>query len=392
MTSVRSGRGVAGVALLLASAILAGGAAASLGSCGPFSDVAADSFCPFVLEVFFVGVTTGTTATTYDPTTAVSRLQMAAFLSRSVDGVLKRGSRRAAMKQFWTSQNAQVLGLTTVGTLPVAAEFDGLDVWVSNRSDGSVSRVRSSDGSVVGTWTGGIQTYGLLVAMGRIFVTSQNSPGALYRINPSLAPGALTTVATNLGSNASGIAFDGARVWTVNDNSVSIVTPGATLPWTVTTVTTGFGLTMTGALFDGANVWVTDLSGGKLDKLDANGAILQTVTVQSSPGQPVFDGTNIWVPNVGSNSVSVVRASSGAILTTLFGNGLDGPLTAVFDGQRVLITNNNVSGSSVSLWKAADLTTLGTFSVGASKGPWGACSDGSSFWIVLHTPGQLARF
>ncbi|HEV8117299.1 MAG TPA: hypothetical protein VGQ32_02175, partial [Thermoanaerobaculia bacterium] len=73
--------------------------------------MAADSFCPFVLEVFFVGVTTGTTATTYDPTTAVSRLQMAAFLSRSVDGVLKRGSRRAAMKQFWTSQNAQVLGL-----------------------------------------------------------------------------------------------------------------------------------------------------------------------------------------------------------------------------------------------------------------------------------------
>ena len=50
--------------------------------------------------------------------------------------------------------------------------------------------------------------------MGRIFVTSQISPGALYRINPSLAPGALTTVATNLGSNASGIAFDGARVWT----------------------------------------------------------------------------------------------------------------------------------------------------------------------------------
>jgi hypothetical protein len=148
---------------------------------------------------------------------------------------------------------------------------------------------------------------------------------------------------------------------------------------------------MVGALYDGANVWITDLSGGKLDKLDANGAILQTVTVQSSPGQPVFDGTNIWVPNGGSNSVTVVRASSGAVLTTLFGNGLDGPTTAAFDGQRILITNN--SGSSVSLWKAADLTTLGTFSVGTSKSPWGACSDGASFWVVLHTtPGHVARF
>ncbi len=87
-------------------AVLLGASSALLGVCGPFTDVAADSFCPFVLELFTLGITTGTTPTTHDPASSVSRLQMAAFLSRSVDGVLKRGSRRAPLDQFWTTQNA----------------------------------------------------------------------------------------------------------------------------------------------------------------------------------------------------------------------------------------------------------------------------------------------
>ena len=90
-----------------------GAAGALLATCGPFTDTAADTFCPFVLEIFTLGITTGTTPTTYDPTSSVSRLQMAAFLSRSVDGVLKR-NKRAALRRFWTSQGQFNLGLTTV--------------------------------------------------------------------------------------------------------------------------------------------------------------------------------------------------------------------------------------------------------------------------------------
>src|SRR5215471_2741899 len=76
-----------------------------LGVCGPFTDTPSDPFCVFILEVFYMGITTGTTPTTYDPTGNVNRTQMAAFLSRSVDGVLKRGSRRAVLDQFWTTRN-----------------------------------------------------------------------------------------------------------------------------------------------------------------------------------------------------------------------------------------------------------------------------------------------
>ncbi len=376
----------------VAAAILSGAGSSLLSLCGPFNDVASDSFCPFVLEIFYLGVTTGTTPTTYDPTSSVSRLQMAAFLSRTVDGVLKRGSRRAALDQFWTPQGPASVGLTSFGSDVYGVKSDGADLWVGNIGGDSVFRVRGSDGKLLETWTGGARAAGILVAMGRVFATGNTIPGELYRIDPSQAPGAVTAVATNLGSNPTEIAFDGGRIWTANisgPGSVSIVTPGATLPWTVTTVVAGFSAPR-GILYDGANIWVTDATPGALFKLDATAAILQTVTVGTFPIVPVFDGSNIWVPNSSSASVTVVRASNGAVLATLTGNGLADVYSAAFDGQRVLVTS--FSADTVSLWKAADLSPLGFFSTGPGTHPFGACSDGVNLWITFGGPDKLARF
>ena len=384
----RRAPGLIPVALL---ALFAGLAQELLGVCGPFTDTPSDAFCAFILEVFYLGITTGTTPTTYDPTGNVNRTQMAAFLYRSVDGVLKRGSRRAVLDQFWTTQNGAVLRLTTVGLNPQVVRSDGADLWVANFTSASVSRVHGSDGRLLETWTSALSATGVLVAAGYIFVTGRTNPGQLYQIDPSQPAGAVTTVASNLGNGPTGIAFDGSRIWTANGNggSVSIVTPGAALPWTVTTITTGFTQPW-GALYDGANLWVTDITAGTLLKLDNAGAILQTVTVGASPRNPIFDGTSLWVPSNTSNSVMVIRASSGTVLATLTGNGLNAPFTAAFDGQRILVPN--LSGDSVSLWKAADLTPLGFFGTGAGTGPFGACGDGVSFWVTLTGAGTLARF
>src|SRR5262249_44023432 len=166
------------------------------------------------------------------------------------------------------------------------------------------------------TWTGVSTGGSVLSAMGRIFVAGGGTPGSLYRIDPSQSAGAVTTVTSNLGVDAYALAFDGSRIWTGDlgaPGSVSIVTPGATIPWRVTTVTAGFSA-VAGILFDGGNVWAADTS--FVFKLDPAGVILQTVTVGTSPGLPIFDGSNIWVPNRGSNSVTVVRASNGTVLST----------------------------------------------------------------------------
>jgi DNA-binding beta-propeller fold protein YncE len=255
-------------------------------------------------------------------------------------------------------------------------------------------RIRPSDGKLLDTWTGATNANGIVVAMGRIFVTGFTDPGSLYMIDPTQPAGAVTTLTSSLGTNPNGVAFDGSRIWTANTGSVSIVSLN---PTSVTTVSTGFNFPV-GMLYDGANIWVTDFTVRSLLKLCSNGSIEQTITVGNTPFHPVFDGTNIWVPNRGSNSVTVVRVkdavgnplASAFVLGTLTGNGLNQPYTAAFDGERILVTNFN--GNSVSLWKAADLTPLGSFPTGASSAPLGVCSDGLNFWITLNGTNKLARF
>jgi DNA-binding beta-propeller fold protein YncE len=228
--------------------------------------------------------------------------------------------------------------------------------------------------------------------MGRVFVTGQNGPGLLYQIDPTQPAGAATIAATGLGTDPNAIAFDGAQIWTANNSfpgSISVIAPGPTQPWPVTNITTGF-IQPLAIFYDGSNIWVVD--GNKLKKLDSSGNTIQTITVGLQPSHPAFDGINIWVPNFSSHTITVIRASTGTILATLNGNGLDNPSVAAFDGERILVTN--FSGDSVSVWKGDDLTPIGVFSTGFNSQPNGACSDGTHFWVLLQgsSPGKLARF
>lgn len=381
------------LSLIVMTAASTASKASSTGTCAgqsitiPFDDVApANVFFCSIAEAFFSGLANGTTPTTYSPGDPVLREQMAAFITRTMDQSLRRGSERAGIGRYFTPTSPGSLALTSVGDAPLGVRSDGADLWVANNLGGTISRVQASDGKLLQTWTGATTPRGVLVAKNRIFITGTGNPGNLYQIDPTQTPGAVTTVTSSLGANPSGIAFDGSRVWTANSSSVSIVTLN---PIAVTTVTAGM-VSPAGPLFDGSNIWTTDPGDGSLKKLDANGNVLQTISVGSGPRAPVFDGTNIWVPSLGANSVTVVRAATGAILATLTGNGLTGPYTATFDGERILITN--FTGDSVSLWKAADFTPLGTFSTGADSAPQGACSDGLNFWIALNGTDKLARF
>jgi hypothetical protein len=375
--------------------------ASQTGTCGgqsttiPFDDVLpANVFFCSIAEAFFSGLTNGTSGTTYSPGDPVPRGQMAAFVTRTMDQSVKRGSKRAALNQYWTTQTANNLGETTVGASPQLVQSDGADLWVPNFDGNTISRVRGSDGKLLETWTGANFAFGVLCAMGKVFVTGQANPGKLYQIDPTQPGGPVTTLSSNLGPSPTGIGYDGQRIWTANfgpPGSVSIITLN---PTAVATVITGFNHP-DGVIYDGSNIWVTDeVSGtGKLHKLDSTGAILLTADVSSSAGLPAYDGTNIWVPS-GSNTVSVVRAIggfAGTVIATLSGNGLVTPHQAAFDGERILVTNRQAN--SVSLWKATDLTPIGTFSTGTDSTPYGVCSDGLNFWICLsNDPGYLARF
>jgi DNA-binding beta-propeller fold protein YncE len=391
-------------AMLLAAALslfLASTAAFASEPCGtgsypfPYTDVASvtDPFCPGIMEAYVTGVSKGTTPTTFSPDDPVIRLQMTTFLERSLDQGLARGSRRAALNQWWTPQNVNAIQAVPVGGLPFGCAADGLSIWASTY--GAVSKVQASTGTVQGSWSGAGSSQAVLTATGKIYVTGYTSPGNLYVIDPTQAPGPVTVAAQNLGAFPSAIAFDGTHIWTANVGShlagstVSIITPQAIIPYPVTNVASGF-MELAGILYDGAHIWVTDELAGTLLQLDAGGAVLQTITVGAVPKFPAFDGTNIWVPNFAGNSITVVQASTGNVVATIAAdanNQLSGPNAASFDGERVLVANE--LNNSVTVFKAADLSLIGNTSTASFRPLGQVCSDGINFWV---TATDLLRF
>ena len=373
---------IASIALASVGFLSVGGRA--LADCGPFTDIGL--FCAPILELYSMGIAAGTSPTTFDPGSSASRGEIASFLARSINQTVKRASPRAALGQWWTPKSFSSLALTSLSGAPQLVASDGADVWVAT-DDQTISRVRASDGKPLDQWTGEIVGTSVLVAMGRVFTGGAN--GKLYGLDPREAGGTLAEYAAADGVEFLGLAFDGSRIWAANGGtSISIITPGASLPWTATTVSIDPHQS-TEIVFDGTNIWVTDFQGGALLKLDSNGSVLQSVPVGAGPNRPAFDGANVWVPNEHSDSVTVVRASTGTIVRTLTGNGLSTPAAAAFDGERVLVTS---LGGTVSLWRAADLTPLGTLATSTFQ-PYGVCSDGRNFWIALRgAAGALARF
>src|SRR5450432_2212873 len=113
---------VVSFALLLCAALAAGATRGVLSSCAPFADVSA-TFCPFVLELYYLGIAAGTSATTFSPDQPVTRGQAAVFISKGIDTAIQRSSRRAALGQWWTTQllfNNSIASYssTTVGADP----------------------------------------------------------------------------------------------------------------------------------------------------------------------------------------------------------------------------------------------------------------------------------
>jgi hypothetical protein len=382
-----------GLTAVALAALLAGGAVRIVqDQCGPFADVS-PAFCPYILELYYLGITAGTSATTFSPDDPLTRGQGAVFVAKGLNQALARSSRRAALGQWWTTTTfASGLGLTNLGDQPFLNVSDGVDVWVGNQS--SISRVRASDGRLLETWTGAVNAFGIVSAMGRIFVARQTATGDLSMIDPATPPGDVVSVATDLGPLVAGLAFDGSRFWVAHiGGSISIVTPAPTTPWPVTHVTTGF-LSPEGILFDGSHIWVTDSSNqepapGRLLQLDSDGNIVLAITVGDGPRFPAFDGANIWVPNAFSTSVSVVQASTGSVVATLTGNGLVAPWAAAFDGTRILVTDISPT-PGIAIWRAADLAPMGF--VPTPSFAFGVCSDGINSWISLTGTWQLARF
>jgi hypothetical protein len=391
------------LALLLAgSTVLSVNTRADTASCNgvnvtiPFTDVGGSAFFCQIANAYLAGLTNGTSATAFSPGLVVTRDQMAAFTTRTLNQSLKRGSRRAALEMWWEPRSEGDLSVTNVGLDPDGVSADGLNLWVANTDGNTVSRVTAATGGVTGTWTGATAAFDTLVARGKVFVLGKD--GVLFQIDPTLAPGAVSEVATDLGTECVGLAFDGSSIWGTcsgsggNNNGNLFRVNLAPL-----SVAKFNGGDPAGILFDGTDLWVTDRIADTLTRRTLGGQTTDVpLTAANGPGFPAFDGINLWVPDLNDRMFVVrVKDSIGnsvtpTVIATLTGNGLLAPTAASFDGQRVLVTNSNASpNAALSLWRASDLAPHGFILTAAV--PRFTCSDGINFWITF-SDNTLRRF
>ena len=60
-------------------------------------------------------------------------------------------------------------------SFPAGVAFDGINIWVANQGDNTVSKLRASDGAPLGTFTVGTFPYGIAFDGANIWVANQFS-------------------------------------------------------------------------------------------------------------------------------------------------------------------------------------------------------------------------
>ena len=349
----------------------------------PFADVSA--FCAEIRIAYYVGITQGTSATTYSPGDTVTRDTLAAFTTRALNAALLRRSPRTAAGFLWSPGSGAAIA--TIGSNPSGVASDGVDLWIADSTSQKLYRV-SHNGIPLATWTGLSGASDVLVVPGRVIVTGTNT--SIYAVDPAQSPGAVSSSGASPSAGGVGLAFDGQKVWrpSAAASTLSLINPdGAYLaefgPLPVPT---------RGIFFDGTYMWLLAGDGTlrRVNPFTFESADLALGAVFSSTVRPGFDGQNLWLPNPDSNQIFIVRPSSQTVIATLTGNGLNGPNAVACDGLRMLVTNK--TGNSVSLFQATDATPLGSISLSQALAPAQAASDGLNFFVVGSGNGQLWKF
>jgi len=227
------------------------------------------------------------------------------------------GSHSGATVTKLRASDGALLGTFTVGITPSAITFDGANIWVTNTGSQTITKLRASDGAVVGSFRGG------------------KKPNA--------------------------IAFDGVNIWVANYGSNNLTKLQAGNGALLGTIPTG-GSGPVDLVWDGSCIWVANWLSNTVTKVAADGTLLLTVPGGTVPNGLAFDGANVWVTNFYSNTATKIRASDGALLGNypVGVNPMARSLTEPTSGWQIRIatTSLNCGPATAPCWALSTLETL----------------------------------
>jgi hypothetical protein len=237
-----------------------------------------------------------------------------------------------ALLRWYPTNNAAAF---TGGKGVFGAAFDGQSIWISNMEDGTVTKLRASDGQTLGTFPAGSAPAVLAFDGQYLWVASDNLVVLQASDGSSLG---------TLPGPTLGLAFDGSRMWMSNGTSITgmFISNGkpATDGLTVT-IDGGAGL----MAFDGVSLWVANPQGGTVTRIrPSDGKRLGRLKLSGTPAGIVFDGSSLWVATQENCTVTKFSIADGSrLLAARLPYGctpaLGGPNLA-FDGTTIWASHN----------------------------------------------------
>lgn len=267
-----------------------------------------------------------------------------------------------------------------VGSQPSGVAFDGSNIWVSNHADGTVTKLRASDGENLGTFAAGVNPSTVAFDGANIWVANYGS-NTVTKLRAS--DGALLNTIT-VGSRPWGLAFDGVHMWVSCYQAQTVVKIRASDDSIVGSVGIADPL---GLAYDGTNIWVANNSPNatmvKISGASGPPTVLSTLFVGASFGAFIaFDGTNIWANYNGT--LVRLRISDNAFLPQIGVGFSRGGL--VFDGVHMWVSGE----SNLIKLRASDGFQVGSFPVlnlGAA-----AAFDGANIWVANTGSGRVGKY
>jgi DNA-binding beta-propeller fold protein YncE len=298
-----------------------------------------------------------------------------------------------ALLRWYSADTVAQLG--TCGG-PAGMAFDGFHMWVACSGSFQLDEFDASDGSVVPVNLSHSygEPYYLLYDGANIWVTNPTS----NTVTKVQASSPTTQTVITVGTTPTGMAFDGAYVWVANSgsNSVSkiLATTGAVTTYSLSSSCTN-PLSMA---FDSytANIWVVcnaAPNGPYVAELNSTGSVVyHTATFGSSPysNNLIFDGTYLWPANETSNSIIQINTQTLVKQTLFLGSGLS-PVAVAFDGKYIWVANAGSSTITQLLSSAGSgpITIVGSSCVVTGcpgSAPNFLAFDGGYVWVANGAP------
>ncbi len=286
----------------------------------------------------------------------------------------------ALLRWYPATLNRFTVGNSPPSCMPVACDpsfpdgtsgvaFDGSSMWVTHWDDNSVTKLRASDGAVLGIFAVPGTPYAIAFDGANIWATLWNGPngpaGSVVKLRASDG-----TLLGNfpVGPSPAAIVFDGSYLWVANGGfKVSKLDLGGNVVGNFSV-----GQDPEGLVFDGANVWSLNRVDSTVTKLGTDGTIIGTYQVPQFPQAITFDGSNVWIA-AQDGTITELRARDGAPVGTF--SVANGATALLFDGSNIVVFSNAV----LTRMRAADGTVVDTAGI-TSRQIFSVAFDGANCW------------